>query len=314
MRKSSIILLFLIGGILFFFTKVQAQTEPMYSQYMYNMLGVNPAYAGNREAASFNFFQRNQWIGLKGAPKTTSISIDKATNEGKIGLGFQAYDDRLGLETATGFNAILSSRVTVSDKGILSAGISVGLMNYRINLNDVLNRYTPTDPSFVSTAKPSQWNPSVGIGVYYNTDKMYLGISIPSILKSRLAKYENFVSVVQKLDDFHLFATAGFVYEINEEMKLKPSTMLKVVSGAPIEADVNMNLWLKDLLGIGGSYRTGDAFMGMVEIQATDNLRFGYAYDMPFSPLKYFAKGSHEIIIRYEIGNFKTRIKSTRYF
>lgn len=314
MRKSSIILLFLIGGILFFFTKVQAQTEPMYSQYMYNMLGVNPAYAGNREAASFNFFQRNQWIGLKGAPKTTSISIDKATNEGKIGLGFQAYDDRLGLETATGFNAILSSRVTVSDKGILSAGISVGLMNYRINLNDVLNRYTPTDPSFVSTAKPSQWNPSVGIGVYYNTDKMYLGISIPSILKSRLAKYENFVSGVQKLDDFHLFATAGFVYEINEEMKLKPSTMLKVVSGAPIEADVNMNLWLKDLLGIGGSYRTGDAFMGMVEIQATDNLRFGYAYDMPFSPLKYFAKGSHELIIRYEIGNFKTRIKSTRYF
>lgn len=314
MRKSSIILLFLIGGILFFFTKVQAQTEPIYSQYMYNMLGVNPAYAGNREAASFNFFQRNQWIGLKGAPKTTSISIDKAIKEGKIGLGFQAYDDRLGVETATGFNAILSSRVKVSDKGILSAGISVGLMNYRINLNDILNRYTPTDPSFVSTAIPSQWNPSVGIGVYYNTDKMYLGISIPSILKSRLAKYENFVSGVQKLDDFHLFATVGFVYEINEEMKLKPSTMLKVVSGAPIEADVNMNLWLKDMLGIGGSYRTGDAFVGMVEIQATDNLRFGYAYDMPFSPLKYFAKGSHELMIRYEIGNFKTRIKSTRYF
>ncbi len=315
MKNRRIKLLFIVTiSILIVSVKLNAQTEPMYSQYMYNMLGVNPAYAGNREATSFNFFQRNQWIGLKGAPKTTSISIDKAAKEGKIGIGFQAYDDRLGVESATGFNGLLSSRVKVSDRGILSGGISFGLMNYRISLNDVNNRYTPTDPSFISVAKPSQWNPYFGMGIYFNTDKMYLGISTPSILRSRLAKYENFVSGIQKIDDFHLFATAGYVYEINEELKLKPSTMIKIVSGAPIEADLNMNVWLKDMLGLGGSYRTGDAFVGMVEIQATDNLRFGYAYDMPFSPLKYYAKGSHELMIRYELGNFKTRIKSTRYF
>lgn len=314
MRKSRMILMFLFGGILFFITKVHAQTEPMYSQYMYNMLGVNPAYAGNREATSLNFFQRNQWVGLKGAPKTTSFSIDKALNDSKIGIGFQAYDDRLGVEAATGFNAILSSRVKVSDKGILSGGISVGLMNYKISLNDVLNRYTPTDPSFISSAKPSQWIPIVGMGLYYNTDKLYLGISTPSILRSRLAKFENFVSGIQKVDDFHLFTTAGFVFEINEELKLKPSTMIKMVSGAPLEADINLNVWLRDMIGIGGSYRTGDAFVGMVEVQATDNLRFGYAYDMPFSPVKYYTRGSHELMLRYEFGNFKTRIKSTRYF
>ena len=291
-----------------------SQTEPMYSQYMYNMLGVNPAYAGNREATSFNFFQRNQWIGLKGAPKTTSLSIDKAAKDGKIGIGFQAYDDRLGVESATGFNAIISSRVKVSEIGVLSGGISFGLMNYRLNLNDVMNRYTPTDPSFISSAKPSQWNPSVGMGVYYNTDKLYIGLSTPSILRSRLAKYENFVSGIQKMDDFHLFATAGYVFEVNDDVKLKPSTMIKMVSGAPIELDLNLNIWLKDLIGIGGSYRTGDAFIGMVEIQATDNLRFGYAYDMPFTPLKYFTRGSHELMLRYEFGSFKTKIKSTRYF
>jgi len=291
-----------------------SQTEPMYSQYMYNMLGVNPAYAGNREATSFNFFQRNQWIGLKGAPKTTSLSIDKAAKDGKIGLGFQAYDDRLGVESATGFNAIISSRVKVSEIGVLSGGISFGLMNYRLNLNDVMNRYTPTDPSFISSAKPSQWNPSVWMGVYYNTDKLYIGLSTPSILRSRLAKYENFVSGIQKMDDFHLFATAGYVFEVNDDVKLKPSTMIKMVSGAPIELDLNLNVWLKDLIGIGGSYRTGDAFIGMVEIQATDNLRFGYAYDMPFTPLKYFTRGSHELMLRYEFGSFKTKIKSTRYF
>lgn len=315
MKNRNINLLFLVLSMMVLsFSKSFAQTEPMYSQYMYNMLGVNPAYAGNREATSLNFFQRNQWIGLKGAPRTTSVSIDQAVKEGKIGWGLQAYDDRLGVEAATGFNAMLSSRVRVSDIGILSAGISVGLMNYRINLNDVMNRNTPTDPSFISTAKPSQWNPSIGVGVYYNTDKFYMGVSSPSILRSRLARFENFNSGVQKTDDFHLFANAGYVFEINEEVKMKPSTMVKIVSGAPIEADLNLNLWLKDMLGIGGSYRTGDAFLGMVEIQATQNVRFGYAYDMPFTPLKYFTKGSHELMIRYELGNFKTSIKSTRFF
>jgi type IX secretion system PorP/SprF family membrane protein len=291
-----------------------AQTEPMYSQYMYNMLGVNPAYAGNREALSLNFFQRNQWIGIKGAPKTTSISMDQSMKEGKMGWGLQVYDDRLGVESASGFNGMLSTRVKVSETGILSGGLSLGMMNYRINLNDVNNRNNPNDPSFISTDNPSKWNPSLGMGIYYNTDRFYAGLSTPSILKARLASYENMVTSIQKSDAFHLFANAGYVFDINEDVKLKPSTMVKMVSGAPIETDINLNVWLKDLLGFGASYRTGDAFVGMVELQATSNLRFGYAYDMPFNPLKYFTKGSHELMLRYEIGNFKTKIKSTRYF
>jgi type IX secretion system PorP/SprF family membrane protein len=295
-------------------TKVFAQTEPMYSQYMYNMLGVNPAYAGNREALSLNFFQRNQWVGIKGAPKTTSISMDQSIKDGKIGWGLQVYDDRLGVEAATGFNGMLSTRIKVSDKGVLSGGLSFGMMNYQINLNDVNNRNNPNDPSFISTDKPSTWNRSLGMGIYYNTDRFYAGVSTPSILKSRLATYKNLNTSIQKSDDFHLFANAGYVFDVNEDVKLKPSTMVKMVSGAPIQADINMNIWLKDLLGFGASYRTGDAFVGMVELQATSNLRFGYAYDMPFNPLKYFTKGSHELMLRYEIGNFKTKIKSTRYF
>ena len=295
-------------------TNVFAQTEPMYSQYMYNMLGVNPAYAGNREALSLNFFQRNQWVGIKGAPKTTSISMDQSIKDGKIGWGLQVYDDRLGVEAATGFNGMLSTRIKVSDKGVLSGGLSFGLMNYQINLNDVNNRNNPNDPSFISTDKPSTWNRSLGMGIYYNTDRFYAGVSTPSILKSRIATYKNLNKSIQISDDFHLFANAGYVFDINEDVKLKPSTMVKMVSGAPIQADINMNIWLKDLLGFGASYRTGDAFVGMVELQATSNLRFGYAYDMPFNPLKYFTKGSHELMLRYEIGNFKTKIKSTRYF
>ena len=295
-------------------TNVFAQTEPMYSQYMYNMLGVNPAYAGNREALSMNFFQRNQWNGIKGAPKTTSFSLDQSVKEGKIGWGVQVYDDRLGVEAATGFNGMLSTRIQVSEKGILSGGLSFGLMNYRINLNDVQNRNNPNDPSFISINNPSSWTPSLGMGIYYNTDRFYASISTPSILKSRLASYQDFVSSLEKTNAFHLFANTGYVFDINEDLKLKPSTMVKMVSGAPIEADINLNVWMKDIIGLGGSYRTGDAFVGMVELQASPNLRIGYAYDVPFNPLKYFTRGSNELMLRFEFGNYKTKIKSTRYF
>jgi type IX secretion system PorP/SprF family membrane protein len=309
LKALCIIGLFLTGPL---YMNVKAQTEPMYSQYMYNMLGVNPAYAGNREALSLNFFQRNQWAGIKGAPKTTSVSMDQSIKEGKIGWGLQVYDDRLFVEAATGFNGILSTRLKVSNKGILSGGLSFGMMNYRINLNDVSNRNNPNDPSFITD--PSSWKPSLGMGIYYNTDRFYASVSTPSILKSRLASLADLKSSLIKSKGFHLFANTGYVFDINEDVKIKPSTMIKMVSGAPIEADFNMNIWLIDLLGVGGSYRTGDAFVGMAEIQATPNLRFGYAYDMPFNPLKYFTKGSHELMLRYEFGNFKTKIKSTRYF
>ena len=294
--------------------QVHAQTEPMYSQYMYNMLGVNPAYACNREALSMNFFQRNQWNGIKGAPKTTSFSLDQSVKEGKIGWGVQVYDDRLGVEAATGFNGMLSTRIQVSEKGILSGGLSFGLMNYRINLNDVQNRNNPNDPSFISINNPSSWTPSLGMGIYYNTDRFYASISTPSILKSRLASYQDFVSSLEKTNAFHLFANTGYVFDVNEDLKLKPSTMVKMVSGAPIEADINLNVWMKDIIGLGGSYRTGDAFVGMVELQASPNLRIGYAYDVPFNPLKYFTRGSNELMLRFEFGNYKTKIKSTRYF
>ena len=300
----------------FIFTNIEhafAQTEPMYSQYMYNMLGVNPAYAGSREVLGLNFFQRNQWSGLRGAPKTTSLNLDQSINDGKIGLGIQMFSDQLGVEDARGVNEFLSSRIKVSDNGILSAGLSVGFMNYQFNSLDVLNRIRTDDNVFV-TVIPSQWNPSVGFGLYYNTDQFYVGVSSPSLLKSRLAKYENFISGIQKTDDFHLFTTMGYVIKINEEVNLKPSTMVKMVSGAPIEFDLNTNVWLKDILGLGISYRTGDAVIGMAEIQTSPNLRFGYAYDMPFSPLKAYTRGSHEIMIRYEWGSSKSKIKSTRYF
>jgi type IX secretion system PorP/SprF family membrane protein len=303
--------------ILFFLTlllanDLVAQTEPMYSQYMYNMLGVNPAYAGNREATSFNFFQRRQWVGLAGAPQTTSVSIDGAFNDNKLGWGVQAYDDKLGVERADGVNMMMATHIQVSDKGTLSGGLSVGLMNYRIDLLNVQGRYTPSDPAFYSNF--NKWLPAVGLGIYYNTDKFYAGFSIPNVLKSRLTAFDVMNSGIQKVNSTHIFFTSGYVFDVNEDVKIKPSTMIKAVGGAPIEADFNTNVWLKNVIGLGFSYRTGDAMVAMAEAQINNNLRVGYAYDITISPLKYYNNGSHELMFRYEFGNNNTKIKSTRYF
>jgi type IX secretion system PorP/SprF family membrane protein len=297
-----------------FFARATAfsQTEPMYSQYMYNMLGVNPAYAGNREATSFNFFQRRQWVGLAGAPQTTSVSIDGAFNDNKLGWGVQTYDDKLGVERADGVNMMMATHIQVSDKGTLSGGLSVGLMNYRIDLLNVQGRYTPSDPAFYSNF--NKWLPAVGLGIYYNTDKFYAGFSIPNVLKSRLTAFDVMNSGIQKVNSTHIFFTSGYVFDVNEDVKIKPSTMIKAVGGAPIEADFNTNVWLKNVIGLGFSYRTGDAMVAMAEAQINNNLRVGYAYDITISPLKYYNTGSHELMFRYEFGNNNTKIKSTRYF
>ena len=304
--------LMLLAVMLFAYLKSIAQTEPMYSQYMFNMLGVNPAYAGSREASSFNFFQRSQWIELQGAPQTTSFSFDQSILNKRAGWGIQFYDDKIGVEKADGINIMGSTRIQVSENGILSGGLSLGLMNYRIDLMNVTGRFTPNDPAFYSNL--NKWTPSLGLGIYYNTDNFYAGVSIPNILKSRLTAFNLIKSGLQKINQKHIFLTSGIVIPINEDLKLKPSTMIKMVEGAPIEADFNTNVWLRDIIGLGVSYRTGDAVIGMAEIQANQNLRFGYAYDMTISPLKFYNTGTHEIMIRYEIGNFKNKIKSTRYF
>lgn len=306
------IILITMGVLLLSNNTSMAQTEPMYSQYMYNMLGVNPAYAGSREATSFNIFQRRQWVGIEGAPQTTSVSLDQAILNKKAGWGIQLFDDKLGVEKADGINLMTATRIRVSENGILSGGLSFGIMNYRIDLINVANRFTPSDPAFYSNF--NKWTPSIGLGLYYNTDNFYAGISIPNILKSRLSAFDVFKSGLQKVNAKHIFLTTGIVIPLNEDIKIKPSTMIKMVEGAPIEADLNTNIWFHDLISVGVSYRTGDAVIGMAEIQATENLRFGYSYDITISPLKYYNNGSHEFMIRYEFGNTKTKVKSTRYF
>jgi type IX secretion system PorP/SprF family membrane protein len=289
-----------------------AQTEPMYSQYMHNQLSINPAYAGNRESLQLVLFQRRQWVGMEGAPQTSSASINQSIRDHKMGWGLQLYDDRIGVEKASGANFMLSTKVRVSNDGYLSGGLSAGLMNYSIGLTSVTERFTPSDPAFY--ANLNKWMPNLGLGLFYNTDKFYAGVSIPNVIKSKLSTFDLIRSGLQKTNQYHVFITSGYVFELNEDVKIKPSAMLKMVSGAPTQIDLNTNVLLQNKLGLGLSYRTGDAIVSMVELQASERIKIGYAYDLSITSYKYYNNGSHELMLSFELSDEKAKVKSTRYF
>jgi len=290
---------------------IHAQQKPMYSQYMFNMLNINPAYAGSRGAMSAVALYRNQWLGFPGAPRTTTFSFDMPLQNRKVGLGVQFYDDRIGIERTTGFNAIYAFRFQFAGSGTLSLGLQAGLLNYQANYTEV-NTYVPNDPAFSSNVRGIL--PAFAAGAYYNSDKFYIGLSTPALLKTKIL-YSNASEIASVTSrDLHLYLATGTVFDLNQDLALKPSLLVKAVSGAPIEIDINCNLWLQNKIALGASYRTGDAIVGMVEYQINQQFRFGYAYDKTFSNLGTLVNGTHEIMLRMEFGSPSVRVSSPRYF
>ncbi len=292
--------------------KLHAQTEPMYAQYMYNMLSINPAYAGNRDVLGLSAYYRQQWKGIPGAPRTASVSLDAPVGGTGIGIGGQFFNDQLGIEKYTGINGMLSQKIKVSETGTLSVGLSMSMMDYNADLTQVPNRFTSTDAAFNQNFK--EWLFSVGIGIFYNTNNFYAGISVPRISLSRLSNVQMVTSNFQKTNEYHIFFTSGYVINYSDDIKIKPSFLLKAVAGAPLEVDLNTNIWLKNIIGLGASYRTGDAVLAMFELQANKQFRIGYAYEIPVSALNGYTVGTHELLLRYEFGRSNGNIKSTRYF
>jgi type IX secretion system PorP/SprF family membrane protein len=297
---------------LFTASSLLAQTEPMYSQYTFNLLAVNPAYAGNREAVGLNLVKRNQWTGLDGAPQTTSLSLDGRLRNGSVGLGLQLYNDQLGVEKAQGFNVSVSTTVKLSEKAQLSGGLQFGMMNYMANLTDVSNRFTATDVVFAQNY--NKWLPSIGMGLYYNTESFYTGISIPDVMLNRLTAFDLVTSGVKNTNNVHLFYVLGNITKLDNETKLKSSLLIKMVAGAPAQYDFNEMVYVKSLIGLGVSYRLEHSFVYMLDLPVTKNLRLGYSYDLSRSDTKLYLQPTHEFMLKYEMAKDKSKIKSTRFF
>lgn len=289
----------------------KGQSLPMYSQYMYNMVNINPAYAGTRGVPSLSAIWREQWVGLPGSPTTKSFTYDAPSENKKVGFGIQLYDDKyVNYIKRTGVNLYYNIKVPVSERGVISFGLKAGIYNDTKNLN---NTYLGASSAYLTDVTyASNLNkivPLAGAGVYYNDDKFYAGFSAPDVITfSKVKDYSSDKGLFQ-VNEIHYFITSGYSFDLNDEVQVKPSFLLKATSGAPLEADLNTNVWLKNILGLGVSYRTAESVLGMAEIQISPQFRFGYAYDMPFK-----RPNSHELFLRYEFGRLFPNNKSYKLY
>lgn len=310
MKKIVLVLVLISNSVNF----IYAQQDAMYTQYMFNTLAINPAYAGSRDMASATVLYRNQWVGIQGAPKTQTVSIDGPIKDGKLGLGLQAFNDVIGITQSTGVFSTLAYRISM-DNATLAFGIQGGVSRFSADYQNV-DLGADGTPDIAYTDNVTKFMPNFGAGIYFNTNKFYAGLSVPHMLNNSLnqgaAIFSNELVSRQYL---HLFFTSGYVIDLNENFKLKPNILIKGVRGAPIEADFNANLYMFNLLSLGVSYRTKADISLLTEIKIADNLRLGYAYDYSTTPLRNFNSGSHEIMLRFDFGKDSSRqLLTPRYF
>tara|TARA_R110002074_G_scaffold696_5_gene3852 strand:- start:3048 stop:3923 length:876 start_codon:yes stop_codon:yes gene_type:complete len=285
----------------------QAQQDPQYTQYMYNMNVVNPAYAGSKETLSLTALYRKQWSGLDGAPETITFSGHSPVTD-EVGLGLSVIKDELGPVKETNAYVDFSYTLQVGENLKLALGLKAGATFHDVGLAD-LELQDPNDPFFSQDI--SNTYPNIGAGAFFYGDNFYVGLSVPNFLNS-VHLDENGLKYGSETN--HYFATAGYVFQVSENMKLKPSVMVKSAFDAPLSFDGNLNALFYEKFELGVSYRLEDSFSGLVGFQATDYLRIGYAYDHVISELDAVASASHEVILTFDVFFKKKSLRSPRYF
>jgi type IX secretion system PorP/SprF family membrane protein len=310
-KMNSIRIITAVIALLMLNKNIVAQFDPMYTQYMFNELVINPAYAGSRECLSGTALYRQQWVGIDGAPTTLTGSVHAPLMEQKIGAGLTFTNDKIGVSQRTSVTLNGAYRIKL-DAANLSFGLQLGLVSLSENLT-ALN-LTEDQQFAANTGKKAA--PNFGFGMFYSTPNWYAGISIPRMLQNRLDVSSGSTEVQNKFNmkDFHYMLTGGGVIPITETIKLRPNAMMKIVSGAPIQIDLNANALFNDFIWAGLGFRSGDAINMMAGAYVTKQLRIGYAYDYTLSVLQDFNSGSHEIMLGYDLNYSKDKVVTPRYF
>lgn len=296
-------------------TVMWAQQEVQYTQYMYNMSVINPAYStGTIGVYNLGALYRTQWVGVKGAPTSTNLFAHTPINE-HVEVGFTFVNDNIGnIVKENNIFADFAYNLNLEEYGNFSFGLKAGASFFNVDFSSLdLESGFVTDPNFAENINQANFN--FGAGVYYNTEKYYIGFSIPYILKSNYFISEN--GQYQNIQKPHFYFTGGYVFDINENLKLKPAFMAKAVNGAPISLDLTTNILFQNRFEVGIGYRLEDAVMGIINFGITPQLRIGYAYDYTLSNLDAFSSGSHEFILLYNLDSFylnKGFDKSPRFF
>lgn len=307
MKRIISIIVLLIAG----FEYSNAQQLPQFTQYMYNTIAINPAYAGSRDALSIVGLNRNQWAGFDGGPQTQTLSIHSPLRNEKIGLGLSLINDKAGYENFTYVYGDFSYTIQASEDVNVSFGLKGGMTYYK--LADELYNATEVNQDPYFNDKLNRWNANFGAGVLFHSDKWYLGLSTPKIINHDLNNETEF----KALERVHYYAIGGYVFDVAESVKFKPSFMVKHTEGVPLSTDLTANFLFNERFWLGGSYRMNgkqEAIGALVDFQVTDQFRVGYTYEIPTGEIRPYTSGSHEILLMYEFKFMKNKQKSPRYF
>jgi len=287
-----------------------AQQDAQFTQYMYNTININPAYAGSRGAMSVFGLYRTQWVGLDGAPKTAAFSLNTPINDTKLGVGLSFINDQIGPTTENIISADVSYSVPTSEDWKMSFGVKGTLNLFNLDASKLsVSSSGAADPSLFNYNKSA---PNIGAGIYFHSDKTYFGLSVPNFIETK-NKYDDNVKAIA-VEKINYYFIAGHVFEFGPNFKFKPALLTKLVQGAPLQVDVSGNFLFFDRLVLGAAYRWDAAVSGMAGFQITDGLFLGYAYDQETTNLRNYNSGSHEFFLRFELFNNYNKIISPRFF
>lgn len=299
------ILLFLT---LCFTNEMNAQQDPQYTQYMYNPININPAYAGSRGVTTIFGVHRAQWVGLTGAPVTNAASVNAPIGK-NVGIGFSFVNDKIGPTDTNVISGDFSYTLKVNDIYKLAFGIKGSLQLFNVDFTK-LNIYDPNDPRFQNNIN-NQLTPNIGTGAYMYSENTYFGLSVPNILQTEHYEH-NDVSVAK--ERLHVYGMAGHVFDLAYNWKLKPAVLAKIVQGAPLQVDLTANVLYNDKFTLGVAYRWDAAVSALAGFQVTDGMFIGYTYDMETTKLADYNSGSHEIFLRFELFKKYEKVMNPRFF
>lgn len=285
-----------------------SQQDAQYTQYMYNTINVNPAYAGSRGVLSVFGLHRTQWVGLDGAPTTNAFSINSPINNSNLGVGLSFVNDKIGPTVENTISADLSYTIKTSESYKLSFGVkgTANLFNLDINKLKIQNQGDPLLQNL-----NNNFSPNVGAGVYFHSDKSYLGLSVPNFFETK--RYDDNDIAVYK-ERMNLYLIGGYVFDLSSNLKFKPAFLGKVVEGAPLQLDLSGNFLINEKFVLGAAWRWSAAVSAMAGFQVSDGLYIGYGYDLETTKLANYNSGSHEIFLRFELFKRQDRIVSPRFF
>lgn len=307
--KITLVLVSALGSL-----TTYAQQDPMYTHYMYNTLSVNPAYAGSRDALTLTALHRSQWVGFSGAPTTQTFTMHAPLKNHPVGLGLSVLNDKIGPTNNTAIYGDFAYIMRLTEKSKLALGLSAGVSIFQANLTS-RDLDQPGDAVF-QTNVSNHVTPNFGFGIYYSRERFYAGVSAPFLLQNSYALANTNGDALVAKEQRHYFFIMGTMIPLSDNLAFKPTTLVKVTAGAPVQADLTASFIFGKKFLLGAMYRTGDSFGALVGFDITEQFHIGYSFDWS-TGLKTgkYNGGSHEILLRYDFLLFgKKQIHSPRYF